>query len=137
MRDFMCFPHSGLPNTYSLRRLCIIFARPSHQHSYCGVVRPLLFRLTCTANVQKCLPHGCGTAGGTIYKVYKARRARNRPPYFSAHFILGAKALPKILKDLSIKIDEWLQFLLAKVRNIVRTSVEECLTKRAHARLYR
>jgi hypothetical protein len=43
MRDFVRFPHIGLPNTSSLRRLCNIFARPSHPHSYCGVVRSLLF----------------------------------------------------------------------------------------------
>jgi hypothetical protein len=43
IRDFVRFPHSGLPNTTFFRGLCIMFARPSHQRSCCGVVRPLLF----------------------------------------------------------------------------------------------
>jgi hypothetical protein len=39
-------PTAGLHNTFSLRRLCVILARPSRQRSYCGVVRPLLFSST-------------------------------------------------------------------------------------------
>jgi hypothetical protein len=81
------------------------------------------FRLTSTASVWKSVPHGCGrdnpkfTSPAVLeFAPCSCRRISSWAP----KHCLGFQAM------VTFQIDAWLHFLLAKVRNLVRTFVEEC-----------
>jgi hypothetical protein len=118
------FTHSGLPNTSSLRRLCNIFTRPSHQHSYCGVVRPLLLSSNQHGDFLK------EYAARTLVKEYNSKKTSPAVLKFAPR---RCRRIPSWAPKHCLEFQEirhynrpWLHFLLAKVRNLVRTFVEEC-----------
>jgi hypothetical protein len=95
-------PHSGLPNTSSLRRLCMTFARPSHQHSYCGVVRPLLIW---SNQHGDCLKERAARVHGTITLSTQARECSNSPLVVVSEFYFERKSIALGFRRFDNKID--------------------------------
>jgi hypothetical protein len=82
------------------------------------------FRLTCTAIVWK---SACRTGAGAITPSTQARQCSNSPlAVVIGAFHFARKSNAWDFGRFVNKIDACLHFLLAKVRNLVRTFVEEC-----------
>jgi hypothetical protein len=90
------------------------------------------FRLTSTATVLKSVPHGCRRDNPKYTSpavLELAPRSCRRIPF------CAQKHIAWDFRRFVNKIDAWLHFLLAKVRNLVRTFAEECISDMI-ARLY-
>jgi hypothetical protein len=81
--------------------------------------------LTNTAIVCKSVPHGCGRDSPK----YTSPAVLNFSPIVVGAFHLGRRSIAYDFRRFVNGIDAWLHFLLSKVRNIVRTAIEECISE--------
>jgi hypothetical protein len=91
-------------------------------------------------NLRRCAPvalfveparrlfeRACRTGAGAITRSTQARQCSNSPLVVVGTFHFARKSIAWDFRIFVNKIDAWLHFLLANVRNLVRTFVEECI----------
>jgi hypothetical protein len=103
---------------------------PSSRHYICATVAPAFIMRRCapvTHFVQparRLFEGACRTCVGAVTPSTQARQCSNLPLVVVGAFHFGRKSIAYDFRRFVNKIDAWLHFLLAKVRNLIRTFVE-------------
>ena len=105
---------------------------PSPMHYFCAAVASSFILRRCAPvtlfvyQARRLFERACRTGAGATTPSTHARQCSNSPLAVVGAFQVARKSIAWDFLIFVNNIDAWLHFLLARVRNLIRTFVEEC-----------